>query len=352
MPTQRDKIWYAAMQQMEFSRSFSAEDIQDSIQVSSPAVRTIRNTLDAMVTLGLLKSDGGSGRAPKRYYPVTPTEDIDPGGYTPRKSNQLSPFPWAGSKSHLTDWILDIMPVHDTYVEALGGAGGIIYNKPRSKYEVYNDSDSDLVQFFEVVRENPDELAEWLISVPYSREIYNLWVDEYYSGQRPDDPIERAGRFFSLRYMQYLGSSTGPNGFKTRARRSPARTFDNARKRIDQLASRFDQVIIENQDYRDILEKYDDSSPRVLYYLDPPYTGTPEHNGIEFDHSDLVESLKDVKNDWMVSLSEVPDGLKEYWTDSRASRHKMKRSSGETEEFLICNFDPENREKFRIAINE
>jgi site-specific DNA-adenine methylase len=36
------------------------------------------------------------------------------------------------------------------------------------------------------------------------------------------------------------------------------------------LATRFDQVTIENQDYTDILEAYDDSAVDVLFYADPP----------------------------------------------------------------------------------
>jgi DNA invertase Pin-like site-specific DNA recombinase len=100
---------------------------------------------------------------------------------------------------------IDQMPDHDTYVEVFGGSAGVLYNKPRSKYEIYNDSNDDLTQFFRVLRNQPEELAKWLQKVPYSRSQYEEWVDEFYAGIRPDDPIIRAGRFFALRYMQYTG---------------------------------------------------------------------------------------------------------------------------------------------------
>jgi len=123
------------------------------------------------------------------------------------------------------------------------------------------------------------ELAEWLQTVPYSRTQYEQWVTSFYDGVRPDDPIERAGRYFALRYMQYVGESASPNGFKVRAKRSPARTFDNARQRIHALARRFDQVTVENQDYHAILENYDDTAVDVLFYCDPPYIGAEDYYG-------------------------------------------------------------------------
>ncbi|MFC7139572.1 DNA adenine methylase [Halosimplex aquaticum] len=157
-----------------------------------------------METLDLLGSEGGTGSAPRRYYPQDPGPAEINSGYTPRKSSQSGTFPYPGGKGGISDWIVDTMPAHDTYVEVFGGAAGVIYNKPRSKYEIYNDHNEDLTQFFTVLRDRPDELSEWLESVPYSRAQYEQWVAEFYNGVRPDDPIARAGRFFSLRYMQFL----------------------------------------------------------------------------------------------------------------------------------------------------
>jgi len=222
-------------------------------------------------------------------------------GYSPRK------YPiWYVSipeGRERSPWIIDIMPAHDTYVEVFGGAAGVIYNKPRSKYEIYNDHNEDLTQFFTVLRDRPDELSAWLESVPYSRAQYEQWVAEFYNGVRPDDPIARAGRFFSLRYMQFLGIASSPNGFKTRARRSPARTFDNARKRIHSLARRFNQVTVESQDYQAIFRKYDDSAVDVLYYADPPYIGGEDQYSGEFDHGvSSTVSMKSKMTGWFPVL--------------------------------------------------
>ncbi|MFC7238893.1 DNA adenine methylase [Saliphagus sp. GCM10025317] len=299
-----------------------------------------------METLGLLGSEGGTGSAPHRYYPQDPGPAEVSSGYTPRESTQSGTFPYPGGKGGISDWIVDTMPAHDTYVEVFGGGAGVMFNKPRSKYEIYNDHNEDLTQFFTVLRDQPDELSEWLRAVPYSRAQYEQWVAEFYNGVRPEDPIARAGRFFSLRYMQFLGIASTPNGFKTRARRSPARTFDNARKRIHSLARRFDQVTIESQDFQAILEKYDDSAVDVLYYADPPYVGGEDQYNGEFDHDVFVDCLRDIENDWMVSCSTIPEGLSEYTIVEQQSRHRMTRSSDEVSERVVCNFDPEERSAF------
>nr|WP_284010312.1 DNA adenine methylase [Halomicroarcula sp. YJ-61-S] len=80
-------------------------------------------------------------------------------------------FPFPGGKSRLASWILQEVPEHECFVEVFGGAAGVLVNKDteRSTVEVYNDLDEDLVHFFEVLREQPDELVEWLSAVPYSR---------------------------------------------------------------------------------------------------------------------------------------------------------------------------------------
>ncbi|WP_436931476.1 DNA adenine methylase [Halosimplex halobium] len=351
MVTQRDKVWAETLRFIEFRRSFQASEIKECIETNPPSERTVRNTLDALVSLGYLRSDGGSGRSPRIYYPreIDPTENV--GGYTPRESNQTGTFPYPGSKDHLAEWIIDTMPTHDTYVEVFGGAAGVLFSKPRSKYEIYNDINEDLTQFFKILRDRPDELAEWLQNVPYSRSQYQEWIAEFYQGIRPDDPVERAGRYFSLRYMQYLGVSDSPNSFKARAKRSPARTFDNAKKRLQALADRFQQVTIEKQDYRKIFSNYDDTSIDVLFYADPPYIGAEQRYMEEFDHEDFVDCLEGVDSDWIVSYSTIPEKLEGNTVLEQQNRHRMRRDADEVNERLICNFDPDERANFRNNID-
>lgn len=107
-------------------------------------------------------------------------------------------FPSPGGKSRYASWLLD----HQCFAEVFGGAARVLANKDpdSSSVEVYNDADGDLVHFFEVLRDKPDELVDWLDQMPYSRHLYDQWATHYYGGYRPVDDIKRAGRFYFLRY--------------------------------------------------------------------------------------------------------------------------------------------------------
>ncbi|WP_435358432.1 DNA adenine methylase [Haloarchaeobius sp. DFWS5] len=272
-------------------------------------------------------------------------------GSVERPNNHVSTFPYPGGKGRGSDWILEKVPEHRCFVEVFGGSAALTYNKPPSQNEVYNDVNDDLVQFFETLRERTDELTEWVKNVPYSRSLYDDWVADYFDGVRPDDPIRRAGRFWTLRYMQFAGDISSPNGFKTRAKKSPARTFDNARHRLNVLADRFHDVIIENKDYTAILEDYDQEA--VLFYMDPPYVDAEHYYDCEFNHDDFVDVLHDVEADWMVSYETLPDGLDDFHIVERTRRHRMCRGTSDATERLVCNFDPSERERFvRVGLSQ
>jgi len=348
MPTTRDQIWHTVLDLMQYQRGITAADVRNAIENGSPSKRTILDTLNTMVDFGYLESSGGTGSAPQEYHPIQPSPSIRTDGYTPSSSNHSGIFPYPGSKGRLAEWIIEYMPEHDTYVEVFGGSAGVLYNKPRSKYEIYNDIDDNLTHFFKILRDQPDELAEWLSSVPYSRSQYEEWVEDYYNSKRPDDPIARAGQFFSIRYMQFAGVSSGENGFKARARRSPARTFDNARDRLDAFAERFDQIIIETLDYDQLFGTYDDSAADVLFFADPPYPEKETHYRTNFDHDRFIDALGKLQNDWIVTYSNPPERLTDMAQTivHRDTRRRMQRKAATGTDTLLSNFYTENRTDF------
>jgi len=122
----------------------------------------------------------------------------------------LSAFPWPGGKTHYVGQILPFFPEHRRYVEPFGGSAALLLNKPKSYVEVFNDLDDDVVHFFQTVRERREELQEWLRTVPYSESLHEQWQGEYFDGHRPDDDVERAGRWLFLRCTTYGGSAGRP----------------------------------------------------------------------------------------------------------------------------------------------
>lgn len=255
-------------------------------------------------------------------------------------------FPYPGGKTKLAPWIISQFPMHRCYVEVFGGGASILLNKPRSPNEVLNDKDGDVTQFFEVLRDRSGELVEWLRTVPYSKDLHEKWSGAFYAGYRPDDPIERAGRFFYLRYSQFSAKYRTKSGFTTSAPQNQAQRFSNAREDLLEFADRFDGVQIENRDYTVMLDRFD--HPETLFYCDPPYMEEGDalySHETAFDHADFVDLLEGSNGQWIVSYRDVPDALKDNHIVERDAGQWMNRGrDSRTEhatERLVMNFDPE-----------
>ena len=114
--------------------------------------------------------------------------------------NTLLNYP--GAKWGMAAQIVSLMPPHRSYLEPFFGSGAVLFNKPPSAIETVNDIDGDVVNFFRVLREQPDRLAEAISLTPYAREVF----DDAHANRGTDD-FDRAYRFA-------IRSKMG-HGFKT-----------------------------------------------------------------------------------------------------------------------------------------
>jgi len=269
----------------------------------------------------------------------------------------LSAFPYPGGKTPYWKQIIQHFPDHRRYVEPFGGGAAVLLNKPESYIEVYNDIDDDVVHFFRVVRERCDELKDWLRCVPFSEDVHDRWAREFFDGYRPEDDIERAGRWFFLRYAQFGAALDRKSGFKRSGKRNEARSFRGGIEALDEVVDRLQEVTIANEDYRDILNRYDGVD--TLFYLDVPYVDVGDryynHHGT-FDHQQLFERLWAVEGDWIVSYGELPDVPvpKEFidvveirdFTAHYSLNAVEGRGREESAERLVMNFDPSETPSF------
>lgn len=183
----------------------------------------------------------------------------------------LTALKYPGGKVKISSWVISFFPRHKIYVEPFGGAAGVLLNKTSSPLEVYNDLNSDLVNFFRVLRdkEKAAELIRRLKLTPYARE-------EYYScySMPEGDDIERA-RALVCRAGMGIGIrgvvSESRCGFAADGKkiRKNAQVFVNHVKIMSEIAERFRSVVIEHKDALELIPHYD--SPDTLWYLDPPY---------------------------------------------------------------------------------
>lgn len=175
-----------------------------------------------------------------------------------------------GGKWLLAPWIIQHFPKHKTYVEPYGGGGSVLLCKSRSKGEIYNDLDTEIVNVFTQARDNGQKLKELLRLTPFAREEFNKCYEHC------DDPIERARRTIARSFMCFgangISAKKGMTGFRAASRSDgtmPANDWKNYADVFDGLINRLRGVVIENRPALEVMASHD--SDETLHYVDPPY---------------------------------------------------------------------------------
>lgn len=214
-----------------------------------------------------------------------------------------SPINWYGGKYYIAKDIIQLFPEHKVYCEVFGGAAHVLFKKPLSPIEVYNDIDSGLVTFFRILRdeEKTMKLKEKLDLTPYSREEFyycrDTWRDE-------TDEIEKVRKWYVCVMQSFSGNLKEWSYSKSTSRRGISQTVSKWLTKIDEnlpkAIERLRTVQIEHLDYKKCILKYD--SKDTLFYLDPPYVEdtrkVPNVYCYEFsntDHQELVKILLNIK---------------------------------------------------------
>src|SRR5258706_9289998 len=82
------------------------------------------------------------------------------------------PFYYYGAKARLAPWIVGLMPGHDAYIEPFAGSAAVLLAKKPVRFEVINDLDGQVVNFWRVLRDHTDALVLALARTPYARDEY------------------------------------------------------------------------------------------------------------------------------------------------------------------------------------
>jgi DNA adenine methylase len=209
-----------------------------------------------------------------------------------------------GSKARIAKQLIELLPEHNIYVEVFGGTAIVLIMKPISPVEVYNDIDGELVNFFTVLRERPDELIARCFFQPYARSDFQ----KYRSEPPPDDPVERAARYMYLvnsafRFHDYRSNTFATYTAGSGKKSSQARRWTSKVGKLVLVAMRFRDVIIENRDFEEIINNYD--RPETVFFCDPPYT-----QGVfswDFsEHLRLARCLKNIKGKFLLTIDDSP----------------------------------------------
>lgn len=217
-----------------------------------------------------------------------------------RRSRRLIAFGWYGGKFSHLDFLLPLMPRDAThFCDVFGGSAAVLLNTKPYMVETYNDLDSELVNFFEALRNQGPKLIKAIGLTPFSREE----LVRACTPQEGLSKLERARRFYIRARQTRTGlAQTSSEGrwahciLTSRAGMSGAVSrWLGSVEGLSEIAQRLQRVQIENAPAIEVIQRYD--TPDTVFYLDPPYVhsarGDTAAYGFEMTDAEHVE-LSDV----------------------------------------------------------
>lgn len=253
-----------------------------------------------------------------------------------RRMKKKIAFGWYGGKYSDLDFLLPHIPndaMH--FCDVFGGSTAVLLNMEPYKVETYNDIDSELVNFFETLRNQGSKLIKAIGLTPFSREeLVNACTPQ--SGL---SKLERARRFYVRARQTRTGlAQTSSEGrwahcvLTSRAGMSGAVSrWLGSVEGLSEIAQRLQRVQIENAPAIEVVQRYDTID--TVFYVDPPYVhssrGDSSAYGYEMSDSDH-EQLSAVLN-----LAEGRVVLSGYRSDLYDSLYKNWRR--EDAEERICH---------------
>lgn len=255
-----------------------------------------------------------------------------------------------GSKTRAAQRIIELLPAHDAYVEPFCGSLAVLMAKPPAgRFETVNDIDHDLMTFWRILRERPQDLERVCALTPHSRAEYQAcWPI-----REAVDDLERARRVW-VKLAQGRGGQLRPTGWRYHEKphgrsSSMPGTLAGYVGRFAAVADRLRNVSLECRDAFEIIEKYG-ADANTLLYVDPPYLGSTrartayrhEMNQAA-EHEVLADALRSCAAAVVLSGYHSPlyDRLYDGWEVAEFSaftgQSNLGRDAGERVEVLWSN---------------
>ena len=214
------------------------------------------------------------------------------------KTNKIMILRRLGSKLKIAKKIQTHFPKHKVYVEPFFGAGGMFFNKPKAKYNIVNDLDSDVFNLFQVVMNQKEELEKAFYIMPIHSDLL-----EYWKKNEETEPIKKALRFLFLSNLTFMGAGASIQA-------GLGNTKESFYKMINPTFEMINDVKFFNKDFRKFFsclaigEKNDINPNEAFIYSDSPYLDTDDnysHSFTEQDSFDLFEANQKTGCKWAMS---------------------------------------------------
>jgi DNA adenine methylase len=222
-----------------------------------------------------------------------------------------TPISYYGGKLNMLKHILPLIPRHEIYTEAFFGGGAVFFAKEPTTSEIINDTNNMVVNFYEVVKTDFENLKAKIEATPFSRASYTVALTIY---RLPGlfSKLQQAWAFYIATNMGF-SCKVGSWGYDKYGKRVKA--FQNKKLAFNrEILERLENVQVENNDACTVIQSRD--TENSFHYVDPPYIEVNQGHYEGYtkqDYRKLLDTLSKVKGKFLLS-SYPTDLLDEYIT--------------------------------------
>lgn len=277
------------------------------------------------------------------------------------KEVTLQPFTkWTGGKRQLLPVIRELMPkTYNRYFEPFVGGGALFFDLA-PKDAVINDFNTELINCYQQIKDNPQELIEILkVHQEYNSKEYYLDLRSADRDERIDmmSEVQRAARILYMLRVDFNGlyRVNSKNQFNV-----PYGRYKNPKIVDENLVSAISTYLNSNQieiKKGDFEKAVLDVQPGDFVYFDPPYIPLSEtsaftsytHEGFSYDDQvrlrDTFKKLSDTGAYVMLSNSssflveELYRDFNIHYVEATRTNGAKSSSRGKISEIIVTNYE-------------
>lgn len=217
----------------------------------------------------------------------------------------IAPFNRSGNKYLMRKIIIDRIHPHDTYVELMCGSASIFFNKPKAQVNVLNDLDIDVYNRLKLLTDI--DLSTDIRDYPFQLKTKDE-IKQFYSDHIDNPNNTKEEQLILHKIICVNGWCCQPvkkvNDIKGNEIKGDIKNPLCILNNLSTYKSLMNDVIVTNQDYQEIIEKYD--SPTTFFFIDPPYENTNKkfYSHTHFNYQQLETILSQIKGTCMITLND------------------------------------------------
>jgi DNA adenine methylase len=230
-----------------------------------------------------------------------------------------TPISYYGGKQRLVSKILPLIPKHQLYCEPFLGGAAVFFAKEKSKVEVINDTNNELINFYKVLQNRYHELNALVRVSLHSRELHDD-ANIIYNKPKLFDEVKRAWAVWVLATQSFSSQLGGSWGMDRQKSTLPLKITNKKNEFTEELAIRLQNVQIECADALYVIKSRDCAD--AFFYIDPPYynANMGHYDGYTIeDFEMLLKLLGEIKGKFL--LSSYPSDILEQYT----KKHKWNK---------------------------